>query len=593
MAIRTIDGSGNNATSPTFNATNTDFARLAPAHFADGVSSMVTGPNPREVSNVVVAGNGDLSDPNGYSGFLYAWGQFIDHDLDLSPSDGRTDITITAPDATIPMTRAVVDPTATPRTAVNTITGWLDASMVYGSEAATAASLRTADGHLLTSAGNNLPIVNGQFVAGDVRAAENPDLTALQVLFMREHNRLVDQFASDHKDWAGDQLYEAARQMVGAEIANITYSEFLPKILGPNAIAPYHGYDPTVDPRITEDFAGAAFRFGHSLVSGDIEAMDNNGEESGAEALKDVFFTSPDTFNTLGADGLLRHLASDISNKMDIHLIEDLRNFLFDPPSVQDLAAINIQRGRDLGLQPLNAEREALGLPKYTDFSQITSNPDDAAHLQQVYSSVDRIDLWTGGLSEDPAPGAVIGPTFQAILAHQFTALRDGDQFWFQNQGINPASLPTLGDVIEMNTDTQIMQNDAFVAMFRHASDEQAEEPNAPQMVIGTGDKGDRIVGGPQADMLVAGQANDQVMIGGAGGDQFVFLTNGLQATVADFNPAEDKLVFEEPPGNFKDVTQFIQGNAVIHAGGDTITLTGVDPNLLTQANFVVHHDII
>jgi hypothetical protein len=111
--------------------------------------------------------------------------------------------------------------------------------------------------------------------------------------------------------------------------------------------------------------------------------------------------------------------------------------------------------------------------------------------------------------------------------------------------------------------------------------------------VIGTGDKGDRIVGGPQADMLVAGQANDQVMIGDAGGDQFVFLSNGLQATVADFNPAEDKLVFEEPPGNFKDVTQFIQGNAVIHAGGDTITLTGVDPNLLTQANFVVHHDII
>ena len=51
------------------------------------------------------------------------------------------------------------------------------------------ASLRTADGHMKMSEGQYLPIFKPDqgeaFAAGDVRAQENPDLTALQVLFVR------------------------------------------------------------------------------------------------------------------------------------------------------------------------------------------------------------------------------------------------------------------------------------------------------------------------------------------------------------------------------------------------------------------------
>lgn len=211
------------------------------------------------------------------SGFMYAWGQFIDHDLDLENPDGKThiDIPIPAGDARFPdsssiaVTRAAIDPATGPGTghpapAINTITGWLDASMVYGSDANTAASLRLPDGHLKTSAGDNLPIVNNNFLAGDVRAQENPSLTALQTLFVREHNRQVDLLSKEHKDWTGDQLYNQARAIVNAEIAHIIYAEFLPHLLGPAAPAAYRGYNPAVDPRITEEFAGAAFRFGHS-----------------------------------------------------------------------------------------------------------------------------------------------------------------------------------------------------------------------------------------------------------------------------------------------------------------------------------------
>lgn len=104
------------------------------------------GPNPREISNVVV-GEGDARSPNpeGVSGMMYAWGQFVDHDL----------------------TRTL---------------------MVYGSDEETAAALRLPDGHMRTSQGDNLPIQGGRFVAGDARVAENPSLTALHAVFVREHN---------------------------------------------------------------------------------------------------------------------------------------------------------------------------------------------------------------------------------------------------------------------------------------------------------------------------------------------------------------------------------------------------------------------
>ena len=209
-------------------------------------------------------------------------------------------------------------------------------------------------------------------MAGDARAAENPALTALQTLFVREHNYQVDRLHREHPEWSGDKLYDHARAIVTAEIANITYSEFLANLLGPDAISRYQGYDPSVDPHITLEFAGAAFRFGHSIVSGETENLAENGEViAGSEDnLQDVFFQPAADFVVLGgADGQLRHLAADPSQALDARIVEDLRNFLVDPPAAMDLAAINIQRARDLGLGTLNETREALGLERYTDFS--------------------------------------------------------------------------------------------------------------------------------------------------------------------------------------------------------------------------------
>ena len=116
-----------------------------------------------------------------------------------------------------------------------------------------------------------------------------------------------------------------------------------------------------------------------------------------------------------------------------------------------------------MGLGTLNETRVALGLAPYTSFSQISNDPETVAALQKAYGTVDKVDLWTGGLAENHTPGAAIGPTFGKIIAEQFTALRDGDRLYFENQGFDPQTLAmikqtTLSDIIARDFDTNYIR---------------------------------------------------------------------------------------------------------------------------------------
>ena len=601
ITYRSIDGSGNNLANSGLNALGADFRRLGSAHFSDGISALRSDlPNARSVSNLVVAGNGATPNQEGLSGMMYAWGQFLDHDINLTLSDGVNHIDVTVPSGdpvltgSISMTRSVIDPlTGTagkPAATTNNVTGWIDGSMVYGSDASTAASLRDVNGYMLTSAGNNLPIVDGVFVAGDSRVAENPDLTALQTLFVREHNRQVDILKGAHPDWTGDQLYDQARAIVSAEIARITYGEFLPHLLGGGAIAPYRGYRQGVDASLSEEFAGAAFRFGHSIVSANLAKTDEQGREIGASvSLKDAFFQAPaDYIANSGADGLLRHLSGDVSNALDVHIVDDLRNFLFVPGVGMDLAAINIQRGRDLGLGTLNETRRALGLSPYTSFEAIGSDAATTAALKAAYGDVNKVDLWIGGLAESHLPGAMVGQTFNRIISMQFEALRDGDRLWYQNQGFDRATLAgieatTLSSLILKNTDTKHIQADAFVHAERRSGLKGGgvmQDPLSPQLVVGS-DGGDSLIGGAKNDQLVAGTGR-QFLTGGAGADTFIFAKAGISADITDFQVGLDRLQFEglspaPGPGGLQVINE--AGHAALLIGTDKISLLGVSVN--------------
>jgi hypothetical protein len=121
-----------------------------------------------------------------------------------------------------------------------------------------------------------------------------------------------------------------------------------------------------------------------------------------------------------------------------------------------DLAAMNIQRGRDHGLPSYNRVRQDIGLEPATDFNDISSDPTVQQYLRAVYDTVDDIDIWVGGLAEEHVPGGLLGETFFSILKDQFERLRDGDRFWYQHD-LSPAWVGviegrTLGAIIRDNT---------------------------------------------------------------------------------------------------------------------------------------------
>jgi hypothetical protein len=353
---------------------------------------------------------------------------------------------------------------------VNQITGWLDGSMVYGSSTAVADSLRThVKGALKASTGNLLPTDSaGNFLAGDDRVNENPDLTSLQTLFLREHNRIAAQIAKQNPNWTDEQIYQAARAQVIAEIEVITYQEWLPAVLGPNALPVYRGYNPQVNAGISNEFATAGFRVGHSMVGNDIEFLNDQGLPVRDEVdLADAFF-NPSVVAGAGIDPILKYLSSDPMQEVDTKVVDGLRNFLFGAPGSggMDLAAINIQRGRDQGLASYNDTRAAYGLPKVTSFLQITGDPTTAAQMQAVYGSVDKVDLWVGALAEKHVPGGSVGPTLRAIIADQFIRTRDGDRFWYQKtfSGVQLQQIEstTLAGVIKANTTLRNIQDNVF-----------------------------------------------------------------------------------------------------------------------------------
>lgn len=95
-------------------------------------------------------------------------------------------------------------------------------------------------------------------VAGDVRANEQPGLTTLQTVFVREHNFQAARIAAAHASWNDEKIYQEARKFVIAEIQVIVYGEFLPSLLG-QPLPPYSGYKPNVNPGISNTFAAAAY----------------------------------------------------------------------------------------------------------------------------------------------------------------------------------------------------------------------------------------------------------------------------------------------------------------------------------------------
>lgn len=488
---RSFDGAGNNPSNPTWGAAGSALLRLSPNGYTDGVSSLggATRPNPRVISNTVVFQPMSILNNRRLSDWVWQWGQFLDHDLDLVPPASPAEpMAIPVPPGdpvfgfpSIPFNRSMYDPASgtgpgNPRRQVSAVTSWLDGSMVYGSDGTTASSLRTFSGGRMVvtphGTGDLLPMdLSGNFLAGDPRVNEQIGLTSVHTLFMREHNYWAGQIASAHPGWTDEEVYQRARKVVGAEIESITFGQWLPALVGSSAVPTYGGYDPTVNGTVSNEFAAALFRVGHTMLSPTLQRLDDAGNviSEGNVALRDAFFQPARIRDEGGIEPLLKGLASQKMQEVDSRVVEDVRSFLFTIPTGGfDLASLNIQRGRDHGLPDYNSIRTAYGLPPVASFSEITSDPVLAAALQAVYGSVYDIDVWVGALSEDHLAGSSLGPLLTAGILDQFSRARSGDRFWYQNDPelsglLSMLDATTLANIIRRNTGLTNLQENVFM----------------------------------------------------------------------------------------------------------------------------------
>ncbi len=516
---RSIDGQCNNITNMNWGAAHTQVSREIPAEYGLPDSFNDLGgqnrPNPRVISNEIFKKNPHVFPSATLSSFVFSWGQFLDHDISVSPESenppefanilpsGEPNDPIISP---ITFHRSEVFPgtgVSSPREQENAITSWIDGSQVYGSDQARATWLRQGThGKLKTSAGDLLPYntFNGEKtgvidpnapfmadqavfgillypVAGDVRANEQSSLTALHTLFVREHNRFCDDLiaTNGYSPIVDDQLiYLEARKKVIALLQHITFNEFLPAI--DVHLAPYAGYNNSIQPDIINGFSTAAYRLGHTMVPSELLLVDNNGNNvgTGSVSLIAAFF-DPTIIENNGIDPVLKGLAIQHQEEIDFKIVEELRSFLFGPGAGLDLASLNIQRGRDHGLADYNTYRNYFTGDPAASFADITIKDTLAADLAVLYGDIDDMDLWVGLLSEDKAPNDQLGVTLQVILGEQFTRLRDGDYYFYLNDPACAGDLATiqatlLSDIIKRNTNLTNIQDYVFYPTFCNPS---------------------------------------------------------------------------------------------------------------------------
>jgi heme peroxidase/type IX secretion system substrate protein len=514
--LRSLDGRGNNLSNVDWGASYTQVGAITTPAYADGISEPAGSerPNPRLISNVIFSQSGRINDQLTLSDYVWVFGQFVDHDIILSNNDLTEPIFIEIPSGdpdmdplgtgqvVMPIFRSEYDPATgtdvnNPRRHVNAITAFIDGSGIYGVNFQRSMWLRTFEGgKLRTSEGNLLPfntrtgefnaprdalapymaddvrISTRLFIAGDIRANENSLLTAFHTLFVREHNRLCEIYQQKHPSWDDERIYQKSRRVVIGLLQSIVFDEWLPA-MGVE-IEEYSGYDPAADPAISNIFAAAAFRLGHTLLNSEIVRMDNDGKviPQGNLALKDAYFNPKEILLAGGLDPYFKGMGTQIQQNLDCKIVDDVRNFLFGEPGDGglDLAAINIMRGRERGLGDFNSIRRDLGFEPLSELSGMCAIPDLAIDLESVYASVDDVDPWVGMLAEEHMPKASFGETIMYIIKDQFTRLRDGDRFFYKiDPGLTEFDIEEIkatkfSDIIRRNTGIALMQENVFFA---------------------------------------------------------------------------------------------------------------------------------
>jgi len=316
----------------------------------------------------------------------------------------------------------------------------------------------------------------GCSLVGEVRGDENIALHSMHTIWVREHNRIASTLKVLNPTWNDETLFQNSRKITGAVWQQLVFKEYVPLLA---TLPSYTGYKANVNPSITNVFASAAFRFGHSLIPNEFTQLDNNFNEANQPIpLQEAFFNR-NSINNRGIEQTVRGLVGNMSNNVDNRFSFAIARKLFvgmGSTDYLDLTAINIQRGRDHGLPGYNEYRRLCGLAVAATWFELRTLmlEDVASKFEKIYKHPNDIDLFAGGISEKHFGKHEVGPTFSCIIKRQFESLRDGDRFYYENPGVfttaqlNAIKQVTLATVLCENLkDLVSLQPDAFHSPYK------------------------------------------------------------------------------------------------------------------------------
>ncbi|MDX6534494.1 MAG: hypothetical protein QOF68_2238 [Gaiellales bacterium] len=218
-------------------------------------------------------------------------------------------------------------------------------------------------------------LLDAHFMTGDGRGNENIGLTSVHHVFHAEHNRLVadiearilaendDAWTAEWQfpngEWNGERIFQAARFVTEMQYQHLVFEEFARKVQP--QVNLFSGYHTEIDPAIVAEFAHTVYRFGHSMLTETVARTANDGTPNDMALVQ--AFLNPLAFNEGGltpgeaAGTIARGMTGQVGNEIDEFVTPALRSNLLGLPL--DLATINMLRGRDTGVPPLNAARRA------------------------------------------------------------------------------------------------------------------------------------------------------------------------------------------------------------------------------------------
>ncbi|KAJ8002561.1 hypothetical protein DPEC_G00160180 [Dallia pectoralis] len=491
--VQRYDGWYNNLADHDRGAVGSSLVRLLPARYYDGVLLPLQEPlvpNPRRLSDVTAAGRSGLPSAHNHTVLSVFFGYHVVFDIMDSRPPGCPPEFMNIP---IPEGDPIFDPNHTgrvllpfqrglwdkhssqspnyPRTQVNLVTAWLDGSSIYGPSNSWCDTLRSFSGgglasghqwnmprrsggsHLMWSAADPATGEQGSdglYELGNGWGNENVFTMAEGVVWFRYHNYIAANLRVKHQSWSDEDLFQNARKTVVATFQNIAFYEWLPGLLGNETMRAYPGYQKFVDPGISPEFYAAAVSIFSTMVPPGVymrngschfrNVVNMDGSLSPALRMCNSFWNrqNPNLKTGLDIDHLIMGMASQIAERQDNIVVEDLRDYMYGPLrfSRSDLVALSVQRGRDFGLPSYNQVRTALGLAPVSRWGDInpelnTTNPQLFRDLADLYDGdISQLELFPGGLLESmDRPG----PVFSSIILDQLDRIRNGDRFWFEN----------------------------------------------------------------------------------------------------------------------------------------------------------------